>query len=803
MEKKYSDWLKIDLHIHTDRSRLTKENDYKGSFTVSSAKSKLIENNVKIFSFTDHNIINLDAYEEYYCDYTPTDPLLLLGIELDISVKRNQKQRTYHTLIIFNCCEIDLIKKISEKLENKYLQKAISNLKDRQLTIEEIVELFPSEDYFFIPHAYSDRNIVTAYKDGSIQDAQKMVLLMQCALEKVTKQEIIATYEQGFNTLLSNNFRSKNDIPYINFSDNHCIENYPCKHMGDNDIGNHDFYYIKGSKCYESIRLAFIDPESRIKTAKEFNALNHNNNTIDLLSIKGDTIITDTVLEFSPHLNVIIGGRSSGKSLLMWLLGNKIDALSLDNKYTKINPDKILIKSRNDLGLTLITSGLQNFIYIKQGDIINYFEAGELKELAKKSNKNVEYQNALSLFEEQKTKLTHHISEFIATYRIIIELGQSKQFILHDKIIDSILSPHFILKVDSDGLLNKYNKIDKIAEAEIILNRILGDIESLAKFEILNISAVEGLSISNFVELIKNKIVLLNLSKKNNSKRISFIHAINKIVNETNSGLKIEAREKESSIMAFTSFKKDIKERFKKHKELKIKSFDLETFDASFKQSFSINDGINLVLETAHKYVIKSEILDGINSSDSSSSLYINTLKLLAQKITIKNYGGNNTDNFSKKIHSQLFSCLTDLTSPKDFLEYEDRESSKEKSPGYNSEKYLEIILKNPNTGTIFIDQPEDNLGNKFIADVLVRIIRKIKFQKQIFLVTHNPSVVVYGDAESIILAKNIDNQISYEQIVLEDRIAQKEICSILDGGEYIFNNRSKKYNIQRILKEA
>jgi hypothetical protein len=44
---------------------------------------------------------------------------------------------------------------------------------------------------------------------------------------------------------------------------------------------------------------------------------------------------------------------------------------------------------------------------------------------------------------------------------------------------------------------------------------------------------------------------------------------------------------------------------------------------------------------------------------------------------------------------------------------------------------------------------------------------------------------------------------ISYFQIVLEDKNAQKEICSILDGGEYIFDNRSKKYNIQRILKEA
>lgn len=84
----------------------------------------------------------------------------------------------------------------------------------------------------------------------------------------------------------------------------------------------------------------------------------------------------------------------------------------------------------------------------------------------------------------------------------------------------------------------------------------------------------------------------------------------------------------------------------------------------------------------------------------------------------------------------------------------------------------------------------------------MVKLIREIKFNKQIFLVTHNPSIVVYGDAESIIIASNESNKISYKQVVLENQNAQKEICGILDGGEYIFNMRSKKYNIKRILKD-
>jgi DNA repair ATPase RecN len=114
----------------------------------------------------------------------------------------------------------------------------------------------------------------------------------------------------------------------------------------------------------------------------------------------------------------------------------------------------------------------------------------------------------------------------------------------------------------------------------------------------------------------------------------------------------------------------------------------------------------------------------------------------------------------------------------------------------------LEIVLKQASTKSILIDQPEDNLGNRFISKNLVTLMREIKHNKQIFLVTHNPSIVVYGDAETIILAQNINNKISYKQIKLEDKTAQKEICEILDGGEYIFKKRSEKYNIKSILSE-
>ncbi|MBT4551871.1 hypothetical protein HOC37_02670, partial [bacterium] len=209
-----------------------------------------------------------------------------------------------------------------------------------------------------------------------------------------------------------------------------------------------------------------------------------------------------------------------------------------------------------------------------------------------------------------------------------------------------------------------------------------------------------------------------------------------------------------------------------------------------------------LVLEIEKGDALKQIILEGINHADSKKSIYLNLIYLLNEQNKIKNHSDNCSDNFSKKIKSLFKDLDTYLDKPTDFLKYEDESTSKNNSPGYNSEKYVEIILKKATTNLIFIDQPEDNLGNQFITEKLVDIFRDIKFQKQIFLVTHNPSIVVYGDAECIILAENKRNKITYEQIVLEDKDAQKKICGILDGGEYIFDKRAKKYNIERILKE-
>ena len=52
---------------------------------------------------------------------------------------------------------------------------------------------------------------------------------------------------------------------------------------------------------------------------------------------------------------------------------------------------------------------------------------------------------------------------------------------------------------------------------------------------------------------------------------------------------------------------------------------------------------------------------------------------------------------------------------------------------------------------TLYIDEPEENLDNKSVYEILTDFLRIAKEQRQIIIVTHNPNLAIVGDAEQII----------------------------------------------------
>ncbi len=799
--KPFSDFLRVDLHIHTDKSKETKENDYKGNFSVQTLYNKMTENHVGIFSLTDHNIINVEAYTEYYGNCTrEEDPLLLIGVELDIDVDGTR----YHSLIIFCHHDVENLNRISDALEQYYQEKGHAPT-ERQITLDDIASLFPTDDFFFIPHAGSGSNSLVDAYSHDIPYAQKMLLLMpSCALEKV-KQKAIAHYNDSFGRQMPEAQRDRNDIAYIQFSDNHNIEAYPQVHKGEPENPLHEFYYVKGGNNYETLRQAFIDPESRIKSESQLAALPRNPNLLEGLKISGSKQLTDTHLTFSPHLNVIIGGRSSGKSLLMSLFGRCIDRLTGDNTYDDLlEGASVQTKTRREAVYSDRSTLEVGPIWIRQGDIIRYFEQFRLDELADKVGKNAERDQARRNLIDKRNELQEEVDHLVDAYRNAYESLNERSFVLHQQTITESLSEEFTIRFDKKEILDAIgDSTERLDEAEAQFKVVLESIEALKANEFITFTDEESQRINNFEQMIQGKQQHYRNEGRLSRRRETFIDWIEETLNTKNGEIGSAAEDKATAIRTIHSIATGVKDRLESAANLLHVSERLSNLSCDEKEEFDLHGNTKFVLEAISEITPRTAILDAIRGAIETKSLYLNLLGLVSGQMSVKNLRGNDPEVLNRKLATAFSPLFESYNKPEESLKYGDNSTSKGNSPGYNSEKYLEILLAQADSSLVFIDQPEDNLGNNFIAETLVQMIRKQKFKGQVFLVTHNPAIVVYGDAESIIIATNDDQRISYRQIVLEDRQAQKEVCQILDGGEYIFDRRARKYNIKRILTEA
>jgi hypothetical protein len=107
----------------------------------------------------------------------------------------------------------------------------------------------------------------------------------------------------------------------------------------------------------------------------------------------------------------------------------------------------------------------------------------------------------------------------------------------------------------------------------------------------------------------------------------------------------------------------------------------------------------------------------------------------------------------------------------------------------------------------LIVDQPDENLDNQSIFEILRGYFRDAKRRRQVIIITHNPNLVVNTDAEQIIIAQSSVRSngmpaISYSLGSLEALAAEgslqgsvrDEICRLLEGGREAFKMRERRY---------
>lgn len=94
----------------------------------------------------------------------------------------------------------------------------------------------------------------------------------------------------------------------------------------------------------------------------------------------------------------------------------------------------------------------------------------------------------------------------------------------------------------------------------------------------------------------------------------------------------------------------------------------------------------------------------------------------------------------------------------------------------------------------LVLDQPEDDLDNHLIYQLVVRQIRDNKQRRQLIVVTHNPNVVVNGDAEMVHALEFREGQcrVAHEGSLQNEKV-REEVCKVMEGGREAFERRYKR----------
>jgi ABC-type lipoprotein export system ATPase subunit len=116
-------------------------------------------------------------------------------------------------------------------------------------------------------------------------------------------------------------------------------------------------------------------------------------------------------------------------------------------------------------------------------------------------------------------------------------------------------------------------------------------------------------------------------------------------------------------------------------------------------------------------------------------------------------------------------------------------------SPGQKGTLLLMFyLLVDPSRKPLLLDQPDENLGNRTVKDLLVPAIKEASKRRQVVVVTHNPNVAVVADADQVIVAGFDGERFEYTSGSIEFPDTNADVVDVLEGTWSAFENRGSKY---------
>lgn len=118
-----------------------------------------------------------------------------------------------------------------------------------------------------------------------------------------------------------------------------------------------------------------------------------------------------------------------------------------------------------------------------------------------------------------------------------------------------------------------------------------------------------------------------------------------------------------------------------------------------------------------------------------------------------------------------------------------------ELSGGQKVSVLLSLLLDTDDPRPLVIDQPEDELDNRFLWETILPALKDLKGKRQLIVATHNPNIVVNGDADMVILLEATAQRGRVDIAgVIEEPAVRDAIVKTVDGGDEAFRLRRRKY---------
>ena len=122
-------------------------------------------------------------------------------------------------------------------------------------------------------------------------------------------------------------------------------------------------------------------------------------------------------------------------------------------------------------------------------------------------------------------------------------------------------------------------------------------------------------------------------------------------------------------------------------------------------------------------------------------------------------------------------------------------------SAGQRCTAVFPLLLK-LQEGPLIVDQPEDNLDNRHIADAIAPALLEDKKGRQIAFTSHNANLVVLTDAEQIAMFESDGATGSVSArgfLCMSESLITRHVIAILDGGREALRLRYQKYGVDEL----